>query len=339
MSTSIQPPEQQQALTRLKVRNLPFQFDDDTPFQWNRANPLFAFAMNSLSFIAPPFERYIVAGLRQAMSRIDDPAVAAEADAFLRQEAQHARVHRLHVAALTKQYPGLAEITAEIERRFDRLLETQSLEFHLAYAADIEATFTPMFNVWLRHRDALFDNGDPRVAPLFLWHLVEEIEHRSSAYVIYNAVVRDRWYRLRVLPKVFSHMLGCSSLIFRGFDKHVPFEARQAPASGLALGWAEIRANLTRRWPFTSKPKDEPQCPNQFATVPRMEIWRMIYRLVRSQHPRHSPETEQTPPFADEWLGEYDRGRDVVHWYDEALISEGDFNAETRRRRGLRAPT
>lgn len=43
----------------------------------------------------------------------------------------------------------------------------------------------------------------------------------------------------------------------------------------------------------------------------------MVYRLVRSQHPRHSPETEETPPFADEWLTAYDRGRDVVHWYGE----------------------
>ena len=74
-----------------------------------------------------------------------DPAVAAEAEAFLRQEALHARAHRDHVAALTKQYPGLAEVSAEIERRFDHLLETRSLAFHLAYAADIEATFTPMF--------------------------------------------------------------------------------------------------------------------------------------------------------------------------------------------------
>ena len=197
-------------------------------------------------------------------------------------------------------------------------LETESLEFHLAYAAGIEATFTPMFNVWLRHRDALFDNGDPRVAPLFLWHLVEEVEHRSSAYVIYNAVVADRWYRLRVLPKVFAHMLGCSSFIFRGFDAHVPFGARLAPAGQLALGRPELRAMLGRLWPLGGRRKDEPTYPAQFASVPRMELARMIYRLIRSQDPRHSPETEVTPPFADEWLAEYDRGRDVVHWYADA---------------------
>lgn len=267
-----------QAMTRLKVRNIPFRFGDDTPFQWNAANPFFGFAMNALSFFAPPFERYIVAGLRQAMPRIVDHAVAEEADAFLRQEAQHARAHRLHVAALTKQYPGLAEVSAEIERHFDHLLETKSLEFHLAYAADIEATFTPMFNVWLRHRDSLFGNGDPRVASLFLWHLVEEIEHRSSAYVVYNAVVRDRWYRLRVAPSVFSHMLGCSSVAFRGFDRHVPLAARLAPASELATGWSEMRTRLRPRPDDRAAHRRDP---------PRLRLARRAMRALAGLDPFH----------------------------------------------------
>ena len=304
--------------THPKVRNISFEFDESTPFQWNRANPLFGFAGNIISFVAPPFERYMVAAARQAMSRIDDPDVAAEADAFLRQEALHAREHRKHVSALSKRYPGLAEVSAEIERRFDHLLETEPLEFHLAYAADIEATFTPMFNVWLRHRDTLFDNGDPRVAPMFLWHLVEEIEHRSSAYVLYNAVVKDRWYRLRVLRPVFAHMLGCSNVACRGFDEHVPFEDRLAPASEVVLDWAETRARLTRFLPFGRKAADAPQHPHQFAAMSRTELWRMAYRLVRSQDPRHSPATEEIPPFADEWMAAYDRGRDVVRWYGGA---------------------
>jgi predicted metal-dependent hydrolase len=309
-------------MTHPKVRNVSFHFDDDIPFQWNAANPLFGFVGNIVSFLAPLFERYIVAGVRQAMPRIDDPDTAAEADAFLRQEAQHAREHRHHVAVLTRQHPGLAEVSAELERRFDRLLETESLEFHLAYAADIEATFTPMFNVWLRHRDTLFDNGDPRVAPLFLWHLVEEIEHRSSAYLVYNAVVPDPWYRLRVLPRVFSHMLGCANVACRGFDEHVPFEARLAPASELAMGWTEMRAKVARLWPFGREPEAEPPYPSQFETVPKRELWRMVYRLARAQHPRHSPANEETPPFAAEWLAEYDRGRDVIRWYDRARSGE-----------------
>jgi hypothetical protein len=76
-----------------------------------------------------------------------------------------------------------------------------------------------------------------------------------------------------------------------------------------------MRAKLADLWPLMRKSKNEPQYPTQFAAIPRKELLRMVYRLARSQHPRHSPDTEQTPPFADEWMAEYDHGRDVVHWY------------------------
>jgi hypothetical protein len=45
------------------------------------------------------------------------------------------------------------------------------------------------------------------------------------------------------------------------------------------------------------------------------EMATLLYRLARSQRPGHSPAREATPPFADEWLAAYDRGRDVARWY------------------------
>lgn len=303
--------------TALQVRRVDFRFDTTTPLQWNPDNPMFGFVMLTLTFVASPFERYMVAATRMAMPQIDDPDIAAEADAFLRQEAMHAKAHRNHVAALTAQFPALGELCVELQRRFDQLLETKPLEYHLAYAADIEATFTPTFNLWLRHRERLFDNGDPDVAPLFLWHLVEEIEHRSSAYRIYNAVVADPWYRLRVLPSVLGHMLGCHTAICRAIDAHVPFEDRLAPASELALGWPEMRAKFARLLPSRRGP-DRPRWPSPLAQVPVREQLTALYRLARAQNPRHSPAKEETPAFADEWMADYDRGHDVVHWYQRS---------------------
>ena len=66
------------------VRDVRWRFAADTPFQWNPANPAFGLAMNTLTFIAPPFERYIVVAVREAMRVIEDPATLAEADAFLK---------------------------------------------------------------------------------------------------------------------------------------------------------------------------------------------------------------------------------------------------------------
>lgn len=54
----------------------------------------------------------------------------------------------------------------------------------------------------LDNEAVLFRPGDERVASLFLWHFVEEVEHRSSALLIYGAVVGRLWYRLQVVPAV-----------------------------------------------------------------------------------------------------------------------------------------
>lgn len=299
-------------MTALKVRKLPWSFAADTPFQWNPTNPVFGLSMNTLSFIAPAFERYIVIAVREALGVIADPAVRSEAEAFLRQEGLHAHAHRLHVAALTGQHPGLAEVSRELDRRFDALLASQSLPYHLAHVADIEATFTPLFDMFLRHRETLFDNGDPRVAPLFLWHLVEEIEHRSSALIVYDAVVKSPWTRLRAARGVFSHIFACANVCARGFNRHVPREARGAEA----FEEASLSPGRMLRGILGSRRKGQaPAEAAPFAAVSRREKALLFYRLLRSQRPGHSPADEQTPPFADEWLAEHARGRDVVDWY------------------------
>lgn len=295
------------------VRKPEFVFDETTPFQWNRANPEFGLAMNGLSFIAPPFERYIVTATRMALDVITDPDARAEAGWFLRQEAAHARAHRGHVTALIGQYPGLQAALNEMNARYDRLLATKPLEYHLAYIADIEATFTPLFNMFLRHRDTLFDNGDHRVAPMFLWHFVEEIEHRSSAQIVYDAVVPSPWYRLRHVPSVFAHVLSCYNVYARAVDANVPKAERIVDASSMVVGLESLRGSFRKRRP------DDP--PHQFADVPRPEIARLLFGLAKSQRPGHSPATAQTPPFADEWIAAYNNDRDVWRWYESNEVS------------------
>ncbi len=299
-------------MTALKVRKLRWEFDETTPFQWNRSNPRFGLQMNSLSFFAPAFERYIVKATRMAMREISDAATHEEATAFLHQEALHAAAHREHTAALVHQHPGLRTVLEHVDASFDRLFETRPLRYHLAYIADIEATFTPLFDLMLRHRDTLFDNGDRRVAPLFMWHLVEEVEHRCSAQLIYDAVVPSPWYRLRVVPSVFRHVLSCTNVIFRGFDEHVPAADRGMDAAEMIIGRNTLRALFER---------DRSGVPPQFPSASWREIAMLLCRLVRSQRPGHTPATERIPPFAEEWLDAYDAGRDVVNWYAEGAPS------------------
>ena len=153
-------------MTTLMVRRPPFQIDASVPFQWQPSNPSFELFGNAFTFLAVAFEKYIVAATREAMSRITDPDIAEEADAFLRQEAQHARAHRAHARAMIEQYPGLDDTFAAVNAAYDDLLEGEDVEFHLAYIANLEATFTPLFKMVFDNRRPLFEGGDERVGTL-----------------------------------------------------------------------------------------------------------------------------------------------------------------------------
>ena len=154
-------------MTDLQVRRIPFEFDETVPFQWHPTNPEFGLMMNAVSFLVIGFERYIVAAVRDALPLIDDEHVAEEADAFMRQEAVHAHAHRGHVKAMIRQFPPLQGTLDAALASYDHLLATKPLEFHLAYIADMEATFTPNFKLFLDNCDELFEPGDRRVASLF----------------------------------------------------------------------------------------------------------------------------------------------------------------------------
>jgi len=294
-------------MTSLIVRSPRFRIDESVPFQWQPANPSFGLFGNAFTFLAVAFERYLVSATRQALPRISDPTITEEAEAFVRQEAQHARAHRTHAKVLIARYPGLSDTYAQAKAAYDRLLETEGVEFHLAYIANLEATFTPLFKMVFDNRRELFEGSDERVGTMFLWHFVEEIEHRSSALLIHHAVTPDRWYRIRKAPKVFDHVASIYKLVLAGFEEHVPLEDRAISTkvigpSGLYL------SELCDRLPLGQSRT----LPSMLSHVPGRDLRTMLWRETKAQTPRHDPAHEPLPDWVHEWHSAYNSGADVT---------------------------
>jgi predicted metal-dependent hydrolase len=292
-------------MTALEVRRPKFDFSDDVPWEWNPANPQFSFFMNATSMIAICFEQFIVAAVQEAKPLITDSDIAAEAMAFLRQEAQHSSTHRKHVAALIRRYPGLQQTFDAAMASFDHLTDTTPLKYRLAYVADLEATFTPSFKLMLDNEETLFRPGDDRVASLLMWHFVEEVEHRSSALVIYDAAVGESWYRIRALPRIFRHLISVARIIADGVNTHVPEEDRKVDARTFLPSYGLKQALTRKRLPV----------PSAFSTVPRKQKLVAAIRVLLSQTPFHNPDHQPLPAFADEWFDRWNSGGDVTHWY------------------------
>ncbi|BDB41940.1 MULTISPECIES: metal-dependent hydrolase [Mycobacterium] len=294
-------------MTDLVVRKMSFEFDtsvSEVPFLWQPANPHFAIFCNAFTFIAVPFEKYIIAALRQAQDRLaEDPEVAAEADAFLRQEAQHSAAHRKHMLALIEQYPGLQRCYDQTMASYQELIAAHPVEFHAAYIANLEATFTPMFKVILDHRDSLFGGADQRVAALMMWHFVEEIEHRSSGLRLYRHLMPDPWYRVKRIRHTFRHVGYIANTVARAFDECIPLPDRGTSAEQVMADplRSEFGYRIGRRG---VRPV--------FHAVPDTHLIKMLWRLALSQTPYHDPADQPLPQWAATWMAEYDRGTDMT---------------------------
>ena len=73
-------------MTGLVVRDLDFRFDDDIALHWNPGNPHWSNLVNFITLIAPAFERYAIRATRDALPRIRNPAVRADAELFTSKE-------------------------------------------------------------------------------------------------------------------------------------------------------------------------------------------------------------------------------------------------------------
>lgn len=178
------------------VRKIPFAFDDRIDPVWNPAKPEWSHMVNGASLTMPYLEPFLIRTTREAMTQIDDPGLREDARGFIAQEGQHYQNHRRYNELLkAKGYPELAAVEAEMEADFARI-QDKPLKWRVAYTAGFE-TMTMGITDWLiTNRRDLFGGADPAVTSFVLWHMVEETEHKTVAFDLYQALYDDYWARV-----------------------------------------------------------------------------------------------------------------------------------------------
>lgn len=152
---------------------------------WNRRLPEFACAANSVSLLMPYVEPYVVRSVRTVLSELDGE-LRVDAAAYVRQEAQHHAQHRRFNDLLVVRYPSLHRVERWMDRTYGWLERTRTAKFNTAFAAGFEAIAFAAAR-WVDARaDRLFDGADNAPASLLLWHLAEEVEHKSVAFDVFE---------------------------------------------------------------------------------------------------------------------------------------------------------
>jgi predicted metal-dependent hydrolase len=268
----------------LPVRRPSLDYPDDLAVCWNQRLPELSCAANAISLLMPYVEPYFVKSIRATLDDLD-PGLRATTDSYLKQELQHHKQHRRFNDLLRVQSPGNARVERWERRVYGWLGRTRSQRFNVAFAAGSE---TIAFGIarWIDRRvDVLFDGADPLVASLFLWHLAEEVEHKSSAFDVFEATDGSR---LR-----YAWASTVSVLLVLAFT--------------LAGSLTMLRSQRRLRYPLTWFRLTRWAISLAFTLLPVLFV---------SSLPGHHPSQLHDPPFLAQWLRGHDgRSGTVPVWH------------------------
>jgi len=154
-------------------------------------------------------EPFAVKSFRRVLDRIRDDALREEVDRFCRQEAQHYQRHiDFNKVVLAHGYPGLEQRIDRLRGDLGTFLGDASDQYCIGYVEGFES-YTTQFALRMIE-SGLYDHRrtHPAFGSLFKWHMLEEIEHRTVAFDLYQHLFgRGYWHRARMCWFTQGHML------------------------------------------------------------------------------------------------------------------------------------
>jgi predicted metal-dependent hydrolase len=166
-----------------------FGLNGDIPRHWFGGDPFKTRFFDAMSLLFPEGEKFFIQCVRDYRDRITDPQMQADVKDFIYQEGQHGMVHDAYNRRVAAQ--GVA--VDHIEARMLKMLAFQRRNFSrkmtLAQTAAAEHMTAIMAHSFMADRE-MFAQADPRMRALYVWHAIEEIEHKSVAFDVMQKVAR-----------------------------------------------------------------------------------------------------------------------------------------------------
>ncbi|PWR17794.1 metal-dependent hydrolase [Zavarzinia compransoris] len=163
-------------------RNLRFAFPAAQGRPWCGGDPIRTAFFDGMSLMFPDGERMFIESVRDTADGITDPALLAEIRNFTIQEGLHSREHSRFNEQVAASAPALvARLQAGVARRVALVGKYLKPEQRLAATVAAEH-FTAVLADYILRRPGLLADADPEFTGLWLWHAIEETEHKGVAF-------------------------------------------------------------------------------------------------------------------------------------------------------------
>ena len=172
---------------------------------------LMSHLLTALSASFPQGEHFFVETVRNVRDQISDPLLQADISAFIGQESMHARAHDEFNAHIQSNTYHLKKFDALFAQEMIRL-RTLSPRRQLAATVALEH-FTAMIAGYLLKHPRLIQQLPENMASLWIWHAVEEIEHKHVAFDVYQSIFANLAQRRRSMRTITIGFLTSNALM------------------------------------------------------------------------------------------------------------------------------
>ncbi len=169
-------------------RDIKFDLPAEKISNWNRNSVHLSQFMNTMSIVFPMGERFFIQSVRNYRDRITDPELQKAVTGFIGQEAMHGREHEVYNEALFARAPSAKKFEEHIARLLGAVQKDLPKSAQLAATIALEHFTAIMADALLKNPELLKDT-DPRFAALWRWHALEETEHKSVAFDVWESVM------------------------------------------------------------------------------------------------------------------------------------------------------
>jgi uncharacterized protein len=194
-------------------RRMGFTFEglEEQPY-WFDNDPVLTHVLNVMSLTFPDGERFFVDSVRALRDQAKGPDRQKDISGFIGQEAMHSLEHQAFNDLFAEgQYDDIVDHALAVTRKLlAGARKYMSQQQQLAATAGLEHITAILADAILRRPD-LVEKMHPSVRNLWVWHAIEETEHKAVAYDLYKDVSDNYLERQRTFLSGSAYLVGFTS--------------------------------------------------------------------------------------------------------------------------------
>ena len=190
-----------------------FEFNsDELPRDWLFNSPMLTTWIESLSILFPEGEQFFVDTVRYYRDQIDDPEIQKQISGFIGQEAMHSLEHKTFNSYMKEKNLPSDELDAFVGGLLGSVRKVLPKRMQLAGTCALEHITAMLANMLLEEENSeVRDNMHELMRPLWMWHAIEETEHKGVCYDLYQHVggnYAERTFALILATSILATVLA-----------------------------------------------------------------------------------------------------------------------------------